>query len=111
MFDYLPFSEINKTSAQIVADILKCKKVSVEERDKDQWNIVLPPNLEVKRYKNIIDWFLNPENHNLDAKAEFNIMGLNIRLDMVVFILLFQKSVLMVEIYGILMFKVIIHRN
>lgn len=74
MFDYLPFSAINKTSAQIVADILKCKKGTHDESD--QWNIVLPPNLEVEKYKDAINWFLNPKNHDLKAEGEFDIMGL-----------------------------------
>ena len=72
MFNYLPFSAINKTSAQIVADVLKLSK---GHDDSDQWNIVLPPNLEVKRYRHIIDWFLDPKNHDLKAEAEFDIMG------------------------------------
>lgn len=74
MFDYLSFNEINKTSAQIVADILKCKKGTHD--DSDQWNIVCPPNLQVKKYKHVIDWFLNPQNHDLSKKADFEIMGL-----------------------------------
>ena len=74
MFDYLSFNEINKTSAQIVADILKCKKGTHD--DSDQWNIVCPPNLQVKKYKYVIDWFLNPQNHDLSKKADFEIMGL-----------------------------------
>ncbi len=74
MFDYLSFNAINKTSAQIVADILKCKKGTHD--DSDQWNIVCPPNLEVKKYKHVIDWFLNPQNHDLSKKADFEIMGL-----------------------------------
>ena len=74
MFYYLSFNEINKTSAQIVADILKCKKGTHD--DSDQWNIVCPPNLQVKKYKHVIDWFLNPQNHDLSKKADFEIMGL-----------------------------------
>ena len=74
MFGYLSFNEINKTSAQIVADILKCKKGTHD--DSDQWNIVCPPNLQVKKYKHVIDWFLNPQNHDLSKKADFEIMGL-----------------------------------
>lgn len=74
MFDYLSFNAINKTSAQIVADILKCKKGTHD--DSDQWNIVCPPNLQVKKYKHVIDWFLNPQNHDLSKKADFEIMGL-----------------------------------
>ena len=74
MFGYLSFNEINKTSAQIVADILKCKKGTHD--DSDQWNIVCPPNLQVKKYKHVIDWFLNPKNHDLSKKADFEIMGL-----------------------------------
>ena len=72
MFKYLPFSAINKTSAQIVADVLKLSK---GHDDSDQWDIPLPPNLEVKRYRHIIDWFLDPKNHDLKAEGEFDIMG------------------------------------
>lgn len=73
MFD-LPFKSINKTSAQIVADILECKKDT--HNDSDQWDIVLPPNLQVEKYKDAINWFLDPKNHDLKAEGEFEIMGL-----------------------------------
>lgn len=69
----LPLEKINKTSAQMVAEILKCKKGDVSKLDSEQWDIPLPHGLEVKRYRHIIDWFLKDENHDLSKKYE-NIM-------------------------------------
>lgn len=73
----LPLDRINKTSAQMVAEILKCKKGDVSKLDAEQWNISLPHGLEVKRYKHIIDWFFKEENHDLNASCQFEVFGIH----------------------------------
>ena len=68
----LPLSHLGKTQAQLAAIILDAKK----KRFKDEWNIRLPENVQLGKYKHVGDWFLNSENHNSDAKLETLICGL-----------------------------------
>ena len=68
----LSLSHLGKTQAQLAALILGAKK----KRFKDEWAIRLPENVQLGKYKHVGDWFLNPENHNSDAKLETLICGL-----------------------------------
>ena len=68
----LPLSHLGKTQAQLAAIILGAKKKKL----KDEWNIRLPENVQLGKYKHVGDWFLNSENHNSDAKLETLICGL-----------------------------------
>ena len=68
----LPLSHLGKTQAQLAAIILGAKK----KRFNDEWNIRLPENVQLGKYKAVGDWFLNPANHNPDAKLETTICGL-----------------------------------
>lgn len=63
---------IGKTQAQLASSILKAKKKIFN----DDWEIRLPTNLKLGKYKYIADWFLNPENHNEKASLEIEIAGL-----------------------------------
>ena len=56
----LPFSAINKTKAQISAQILECEFV---ERN-DEWNLYTLPCLQLNnpKYKNCVSWFFDPKN-------------------------------------------------
>lgn len=67
----LPLSHLGKTQAQLAAIILGAKKKKL----KDEWNIRLPENVQLGKYKEVGDWFLNKENHNVDAKLETTICG------------------------------------
>lgn len=70
--DYnLPMSDMNKTSAQITATILGAEKHEYN----DEWNLIFPPNLEIEKYKFVIDWFKDPKNHWEGAKLECEIAG------------------------------------
>lgn len=68
----LPLSCLVKTQAQLAAVILDAQKV----RFKDDWNIRLPKNVLLGKYKAVGDWFLNKENHREDASLTINIAGL-----------------------------------
>ena len=68
----LPLSNLGKTQAQLAAVILDAKKV----RFKDDWNIRLPENVQLGKYKEVGEWFLNPDNHYEDASLTLTIAGL-----------------------------------
>lgn len=68
----LSLNHLGKTQAQLAAIILGAKK----KRFKDEWAIRLPENVQLGKYKHVGDWFLNPENHNSDAKLKTLICGL-----------------------------------
>lgn len=67
----LPLSHLGKTQAQLAAIILGAKKKKL----KDEWNIRLPENVLLEKYKEVGEWFLNKENHNSDANLEIMICG------------------------------------
>ena len=67
----LPLSHLGKTQAQLAAIILGAKKKKL----KDEWNIRLPDNVQLGKYKEVGEWFLDKENHNSDAKLEIMICG------------------------------------
>ena len=68
----LPLSNLSKTQAQLAAVILDAKKV----RFTDDWNIRLPNNVQLGKYKAVGEWFLNKENHRDDASLTITIAGL-----------------------------------
>ena len=68
----LPLSCLGKTQAQLAAVILDAKAV----RFNDDWNIRLPENVQLGKYKAVGEWFLNKDNHQEDASLVMNIAGL-----------------------------------
>ena len=68
----LPLSCLGKTQAQLAAVILDAQKV----RFKDDWNIRLPHNVLLGKYKAVGEWFLNKANHREDASLTIDIAGL-----------------------------------
>jgi hypothetical protein len=68
----LPLQHLGKTQAQLAAVILDAKRVSFD----DDWNIRLPENVQLGKYKSVGEWFLNPDNHNENASLVMNIAGL-----------------------------------
>lgn len=68
----LPLSHLSKTQAQLAAVILDAQKV----RFNDDWNIRLPHNVQLGKYKAVGEWFLNKENHRDDASLTMTIAGL-----------------------------------
>ena len=72
MFD-LPLINITKTKAQISATILEAQRPDFK-RD-DEWNIVLPDNLIIENYTDVVDWFLSDEIQKPKAKYEREVAG------------------------------------
>jgi DNA polymerase len=68
----LPLTHLGKTQAQLAAVILDAKRVNF----KDQWDIRLPENVQLGKYKAVGDWFLDKTNHYEDANLEIDIAGL-----------------------------------
>ena len=68
----LPLSNLGKTQAQLAAVILDAKKV----RFNDDWNIRLPDNVLLGKYKAVGEWFLDKANHREDASLTTTIAGL-----------------------------------
>lgn len=67
----LPLSHLGKTQAQLAAIILGAKK----KKFKDEWDIRLPENVRLGKYSHVGEWFLDENNHDLDAKLEAMICG------------------------------------
>ena len=68
----LPLSNLGKTQAQLAAVILDAKAV----RFNDDWDIRLPDNVQLGKYKAVGEWFLDKRNHQEDASLVMNISGL-----------------------------------
>ncbi|MBY6860764.1 hypothetical protein [Clostridium botulinum] len=69
----LPLNYINKTKAQLSAVILEAKKVT---RD-DEFDITLVDTINITKYKNIVDWYKNPENLNYDKQLTIDVAGVS----------------------------------
>lgn len=68
----LPLSRLGKTQAQLAGVIFDAKRV----RYNDDWDIRLPDNVQLGKYKAVGEWFLNKENHREDASLVITIAGL-----------------------------------
>lgn len=68
----LSLSHLGKTQAQLASVILDAKRV----RFNDDWNIRLPENVQLGKYKDVGEWFLDKNNHREDASLTMNIAGL-----------------------------------
>lgn len=55
-----PLSDIGKTKVQLSAEILGATKHTWD----DEFDISVPPCMVVKKYQDVPQWFLNPENHH-----------------------------------------------
>lgn len=68
---YLPLSAISKTQAQLSAMALGCTKKDWF----DEWDLQLVPTLRISKYKKIIDWFMDPSNHDYDNSLTTDVCG------------------------------------
>lgn len=71
MYD-MPLDNLIKTKAQLTSTILGAER---HEYD-DEWDLQFPNNLEINKYKFVVDWFKNPANHYEGAKLECEIAGI-----------------------------------
>ncbi|MBP2028870.1 DNA polymerase elongation subunit (family B) [Acetoanaerobium pronyense] len=67
----LPLKYIGKTKAQLAAVILKARKMNRE----DEFDLILPDTLRIKKYSYIVDWYKNPVNHNYEKALETGVSG------------------------------------
>ncbi|MDT2172986.1 hypothetical protein [Paenibacillus larvae] len=67
----LPLSHINKTKAQLAAIILNAEQINRN----DEFDITLPDTLQVKKYKRIVDWYLDPDNRHYKKSLLTEVAG------------------------------------
>lgn len=56
----LPLSNVSKTQAQLSALALGC----VKKDWFDEWDLQLVDTLRIQKYKHVVDWFMDPQNHD-----------------------------------------------
>lgn len=62
----LPLKYISKTKAQLAAVILKANKMIRN----DEFDLILPDTLKLEKYKYVMDWYKDSNNHNYDNFLE-----------------------------------------
>ena len=67
----LPLKNISKTQAQLSALALGC----IRHNWVDEWNIRLVDTLQISKYKHIVNWFTNPENHDYENSLTTDVCG------------------------------------
>ena len=56
----LDLNLMEKTKTQLSTMILQARKRDYE----DEFDLIIPENLKIRKYKICIDWYLNPDNHS-----------------------------------------------
>ena len=67
----LPLSEISRTKVQLSAIILEASK----KRYHDEFDIDFPSTMRIEKYKEVVDWYRNPENLDYSKKLDINVAG------------------------------------
>lgn len=62
----MPLYNINKTKAQLSAEILGAEKVDRH----DEWEIDIPDTLDIQKYKHIVDWYREPHDYSDKLNVE-----------------------------------------
>lgn len=68
----LPISSYSKTKAQLVCEI--CGGMG-KRFDDNEFDFPIVPCLKLSKYKYVLDWYKNPENHSYDKSLETMIAG------------------------------------
>lgn len=68
----LPIHHISKTQAQLSALALGCTK----KEHFDEWDISIVDTLRINKYKEVIEWFMDPDNHDYTNKLKINVAGI-----------------------------------
>ena len=63
---HMPLSNISKTKVQLSAEILEAKKRTYN----DEFDISFPPTLQIKKYRHVVEWYMNPENRCYEYTTE-----------------------------------------
>ncbi|MBD1379087.1 hypothetical protein IC621_02485 [Bacillus sp. IB182487] len=66
----LSMNQFNKTKAQLAGFTLGAEK---HPHRGDEFDMIVPDTLVLNKYKHVIDWYMNPENHNYKAKLKFHV--------------------------------------
>ena len=67
----LPLSNISKTKAQLSALALGC----VRKDWIDEWNLQIVDTIHITKYKEVIDWFLDPLNDDYSNSLQIDVCG------------------------------------
>lgn len=67
----LPLSDISRTKVQLAAKILEAQKRTYN----DEFDISFPPTMQIKKYREVIDWYKNEDNRNYKKKLDIIIAG------------------------------------
>lgn len=67
----LPINYVGKTQAQLAASILG----AVKQNYNDEWEIRLPKELELHKYKYIADWFMDKKNQTYESSLTTTVCG------------------------------------
>lgn len=68
----LPLNNISKTQAQLSALALGC----VKQDHFDEWDLQFVDTLRIKKYKEVVDWFKDPANHDYSNSLTINVCGI-----------------------------------
>ena len=69
----LPLSNISRSKAQLSAMILDAHRP--RESRNDEFDIFFPDTLRVSKYKEVVDWYKNPENYNYSKSLTIEVAG------------------------------------
>lgn len=67
----LPLSEISKTKVQLSATILEASK----KKYYDEFDIDFPSTMRIEKYKEVVDWYKNPENLDYSKSLDIEVAG------------------------------------
>lgn len=70
-----PIEWLSKTSASLTEHILG----AVKQEFDDEWDLQIPDCLEIDKYRFVLDWYRNPENHHDSAYLDCIIAGMACR--------------------------------
>lgn len=68
----LPVNMINNTKAQLTARILNAEAKEYN----DEFNITIPNNLQIKKYKHIVDWYRDKKNLSYEKELNVEVAGI-----------------------------------
>lgn len=67
----LPLSSVSKTQAQLSAMALGC----VKKDWLDEWEYSLVDTLRIRKYKKVVDWFMDPDSKSYDKSLTTDVCG------------------------------------
>lgn len=67
----MPLNCMSKTKAQISAEVLECERKDFG----DEWDLYTLPCIQLEKYKQADEWFLNSDNHDMSKGFEIMVAG------------------------------------